>query len=208
MIIKAKDHKFIRPFFRKYTNWLIKRNFYKVIIHGSYEDKKLPLLILSNHMSWWDGFWLNYLNTKIFRKRFHFMMLEEQLRKYWYFQYTGAYSVKKGHRSVLETLSYTSELLSDKENLVLIFPQGDIASLYTRYFKFGKGIETILNAAAGKVQVLFIANLLDYFSNKKPSLFIYINEYLSESFTADGLQSAYNVFYENCLNENQKIKQV
>jgi hypothetical protein len=52
------------------------------------------------------------------------MMLEDQLKRYWFFKYTGGFSVKKKSKSITETLNYTQELLSDGKNLVLIFPHG------------------------------------------------------------------------------------
>lgn len=134
------------------------------------------------------------------------MMLEEQLRKYWFFKYTGGFSIKKSSRSVVESINYTSELLSDNHNLVLMFPQGEIQSLYTRSFSFEKGVETILNKTKGKFQIFFVANLIDYFSNPKPSLFIYLTEYYSSSFQIGHIESSYNKFYDHCLTENQKLR--
>jgi 1-acyl-sn-glycerol-3-phosphate acyltransferase len=206
MIIKAKHHKIIYPFFKNYANWKIKKHFHKVHIQGEYEEKHLPLLIISNHFSWWDGFWLNYLNTKLFRRKFHFMMLEEQLRRYWFFKYTGGFSVRKSSRSIVETIKYTSELLSDSRNIVLMFPQGEIQSLYTRSFNFEKGVESIINNTANEIQILFVANLVDYFSNPKPCLFVYLTEYKSDNFQIGKIQSSYNRFYEQCLSENQKLR--
>ena len=72
------------------------------------------------------------------------MMLEEQLRRHWYFNYTGGYSVKKHSRSALESIDYTAELLTDPGNVVLLFPQGEINSLYKDTFVFEKGIERML----------------------------------------------------------------
>lgn len=208
MIIKAKHNKIIYPFFRYYAVRKINRHFHKVIIRGEYKEMKLPVLIISNHMSWWDGFWLSYLNTKLFKRKFFFMMLEEQLRKYWFFQYTGGYSIRKGSRDIVDTIEYTSQLLSDNQNLVVMFPQGKIESLYTQNFQFEKGVEAILNKIPGKIQILFIANLVDYFSNLKPSLFIYINDYTLDIYQVGQIQSTYNRFYERCLKENQKLKDI
>jgi hypothetical protein len=206
MIIKAKHHKIIYPFFKNYAIWKINKHFHNISIQGVYEEKHLPILIISNHFSWWDGFFLSYLNTKLFKRKFYFMMLEEQLRKYWFFKYTGGFSIKKSSRSIVETINYTSELLADNNNLVLMFPQGKIQSLYTRNFNFEKGVETILNNIKDKIHTLFVANLVDYFSRPKPSLFIYLTEYKSNSFEIGNIQSSYIKFYDHCLSENQKLR--
>jgi len=130
-------------------------------------------------------------------------MLEEQLRKHWYFKYTGGYSVNKKSRSVIETLKYSAELLEVNENLVLIFPQGEIQSLHTQVFKFEKGLDRILKNKENKVQVIFLANIVDYFSDSKPSLFQYIKEFDRE-YDISFIQEKYNAFYRECINDHNR----
>ena len=206
MIIRARHHPFIDPFFRQYTRRQVMKHFNRVLLKGEFMEKGLPVLLISNHMSWWDGFWLRDLTERVIKRKFHFMMLEEQLRKHWYFQYIGGFSVKKGSRSILETINYTVELLSDKQNLVMMFPQGEIQSMHTKDFIFQKGIERILNKLTDPVQIIFVANLLEYFSNKKPTLFTYLEEYTG-AYVIDQLQSAYNDFYTKSIENNLKIKE-
>jgi 1-acyl-sn-glycerol-3-phosphate acyltransferase len=208
MIIRARHHPVISPFFTRYAKRRIKKRFHRVVIQGEYRDKKLPLLLVANHMSWWDGLWLNYLNAKVFRKKFHFMMLEEQLRKHWYFRHTGGFSVKRGTRSVMETMAYAAELLSDNGNLVLMFPQGEIQSLYTVEYRFENGIGHILSRTKGEVQLIFAANLIEYFSNPKPSLFTYLEEYSGNKNNMADIESAYNGFYQACISNNRQMKEI
>ena len=130
MIYRATHHFLIHPFFRFYSVWKTRRKFHKVYLNGTFTDKNLPVLLVSNHFSWWDGFWAVYLNEKIFHRIFHFMMLEEQLKSHMFLNKTGGYSIKKGSRSIIETIDYTAQLLSDRKNLVLIFPQGEISSMH------------------------------------------------------------------------------
>ncbi len=85
MIYKATHHQVIYPFFQMYTRWKIWRNFHGVIITGEYHEKDLPILLITNHISWWDGFWADYINMKLFHRKFYFMMLEEQLLKHMFF---------------------------------------------------------------------------------------------------------------------------
>ncbi len=204
MIIKARHHWIVYPFFKFYAVFKIRRHFNKVIILGDFQQKNLPLLLISNHVSWWDGFWVMYINLKLFHKRFHFMMLEDQLRKFSFFINTGGYSVKKKSRSVIESINYTIELLSDSKNLVMLFPQGRITSIYDQSFQFEKGLERILKEVNDKVQIIFLANLIDYFSNQKPSLFIYLKEYNNMNTDIEKIQKEYNMFYSGCVAENIK----
>ncbi|MBN2213098.1 MAG: lysophospholipid acyltransferase family protein [Bacteroidales bacterium] len=204
MIIKAQHHPIIYPFFKFYTKWKISRNFRFVHFSGDYLEKGLPLLFIANHVSWWDGFWVFYLNLKLFKRKFHFMMLEEQLRKYSFFIKTGGYSVKKGNRSILESIQYTAGILKEQGNAVLLFPQGKIQSVYMPSFTFEKGIEKVLEKVENKIQIIFIVNMTDYFSYPKPALFIYYREYSGNSFKGSALQEEYNSFYHSCICEQQK----
>lgn len=204
MIIKAQHHPIVYPFFKFYTKWKILRNFESVNFSGDYFEKGLPLLLIANHISWWDGFWVNYLNQKLFKRKFYFMMLEEQLNKYAFFKKTGGYSVKKGNRSILESIHYTAEILKDAGNAVLLFPQGEIQSVYESSFKFEKGIEKVLEAVENPMQIIFVVNMIDYFSGPKPGLYIYHREYADSNYKAATLQNEYNSFYHSCISEQQK----
>jgi 1-acyl-sn-glycerol-3-phosphate acyltransferase len=203
LILKAKHNFIIHPFFKRYAVWIIKRHYKSVCIIGEFEDKKLPVLLISNHISWWDGFWAMYINLKVLKRKYHFMMLEDQLRKYWFFNYTGGFSVNKKSKSMIETINYTSELLTDNKNMVLLFPQGEIQTMHNQNFVFEKGFERILTNKEGKVQIVFLANLVDYFSSPKPGVYFYIQEFSQKVFDSGTIQESYNDFYRQCI-ENQK----
>ena len=203
-MLKAKHNIFIYAFFRRYAVWKINRHFHSIKIIGEIGEKNLPVLVLSNHISWWDGFWGMYLNVKILHRRFHFMMLEEQLRKYWFFNYTGGFSINKKSKSILESLNYTSELLLNNKNMVLMYPQGEIQSMHNRNFVFGKGLERILKDRKQKIQIIFMAGIIDYFSHPKPSVYLYFSEYKNSGYQLEHIQTAYNAFYKQCI-EKQLI---
>lgn len=205
MILKAKHNAIIYPFFKWYIRRKIGRNFGSIKIIGEVAEKNLPVLIITNHNSWWDGLWIEYVNQQIFKRKFHFMMLEEQLRKFWFFNYTGGFSVKKNSKSIIETLSYTRQLLADKSNLVLMYPQGKIQSMHEPVFLFEKGLEHILKRLENPVQLLFMVSLVDYFSNPKPELFLYLNEYNENDFNTETIQLKFSDFYAYCI-EKQKLE--
>ncbi len=202
MIIKSKHHFLVYPLYRIYTLVKIRLNFHKVEISGEFIDKNLPMLLICNHISWWDGIWIMYLNIKRLHRVFNVMMLEHQIKNFRITGMVGAYSVKKRSRSIIETLNYTGELLSDKKNLVLMFPQGEIRSVYTAPVKFEKGIEKIIKDNQDKIQVILVANLVDYFSQEKPSLFIYLKELETKELTLEAIENEYNSFYSGCISQN------
>jgi 1-acyl-sn-glycerol-3-phosphate acyltransferase len=204
LILKAKHNFIIHPFFKFYAVWIIKRHFKIVRLIGEIKEKNLPILLISNHTSWWDGFWAMYINLKVLKRKYHFMMLEDQLRKYWFFNYTGGFSVNKKSRNVLETIQYTRKVLSDNKNMVLLFPQGEIQSMHNQNIEFENGLERILKDKEGKVQIVFLANLVDNFSDRKPGIYFYIEECRETIFTSANIQNQYNAFYYRCI-ENQKL---
>ncbi len=201
MILKAKHHPLIYPFFKGYALWKIRINFHKVKIIGDLAEKDLPVLIISNHLSWWDGFWVMYLNLKIFHRKFWFMMLEEQLKKHMFFNYTGGFSIKKGSRSIIETLDYTVGLLKNRENLVLIFPQGEIQSIQTRNIRFEKGIDHIISKVKGQAQIIFLVSMVEYFSNSKPTLYMHVSEFTGSDTGIIDTEKAYRMFHEKVIAE-------
>lgn len=198
-MIKAKHHKVIYPMFQWLSRFLINRNFNSVNINGAFADNGKSILVIANHVSWWDGFWVNFLNIKLLNRKFHFMMLEVQLKKHWYFRYTGGYSVKKKSRSILNSISYSIELLQEPENLVLMFPQGEIHSIYNDAVVFENGVELIIKKTAPETQVVFVANLIDYFSDSKPNLFIYLKSLLAQDLQKTTVEKEYNTFYQQSL---------
>jgi 1-acyl-sn-glycerol-3-phosphate acyltransferase len=205
-MLKARHQFIIYPFFRWYAVWKTSRSFNPVRIIGEISRSELPVLLISNHISWWDGFWAMYVNLFRFGRKFHFMMLEDQLRKYWFFNHSGGFSVKKGSRSIVESLKYAGDLLKDPANLVLIFPEGKIKSMHDRSFPFGKGIEYILKHQSNAIQIVFMACFIDYLSNEKPGLTIYLKDHSGIGFGTGDLQEGYTTFYRNCV--SLQIKEI
>ncbi|MDP4273482.1 MAG: lysophospholipid acyltransferase family protein [Bacteroidota bacterium] len=182
---------------------MMKRNFCSIHIEGEFNDNGHSVLVVANHISWWDGFWVEFLNHQRIHRKFHFMMLEEQLKRHWYFQYTGGYSVKKNSRDIFASIDYTVELLSKDENLVLMFPQGKIHSSYNSSVRFQKGIKQIINKCTDETQVLFVVNITDYFSDAKPHLFVYIANFLAGSLRESNIENEYNQFLSQVLNQHK-----
>jgi len=205
LILKAKHNAVIYPFFKWYIRFKINRNFIPVKITSEIIEKNLPVLLITNHNSWWDGLWVEYVNQQIFKRKYHFMMLEDQLRKFWFFNYTGGFSVKKNSKSIIETLDYTRQLLTNKNNLVLMYPQGEIQSMHEPVFKFERGLEHILKKIENPVQVVFMVSLVDYFSNPKPGLFLYLKEFDGMDFKTETILLKFNKFYADCV-EKQKLE--
>lgn len=200
MILEATHNPFLYGFFKLYTRVRLKVAFRNIFIEGEVADKGLPVLVIANHFSWWDGFWIMHMNRKVFRRKFYYMMLEEELRKNIFLNHIGGYSVKRGSRSIIESLQYTTRLLKNKENLVLLFPQGKIESTHVTEFVFEKGIRRVVAEVNGIAQILFVVNLVEYYSRAKPSLYMYIMEYSG----GNDPEAAFNEFFDLTLKKHLK----
>jgi len=219
-MIKPKHNQIFNSLFYRYIEFLIKNNFKEIkIIHNNYINanvlKNYGTLIISNHISWWDGFIIYYLNNNLLKKKFYILMLEEQLKKHFYFKYLGAFSIKKKSRDIINSIDFISKLLEDHNNIIVFFPQGKIHSQYLTYIKFESGLRRILENIIKPITIIFIAIFFEYLNQKKPTIFCYLsNEILVTSENNKKLihqkfqeiQNEYNLFYLNCLENQKKIQ--
>lgn len=205
MILKAKHHIFLFPIMSAYVLNKLRRTFHSIEIKGDKIDNGLPILMICNHISWWDGIWAFNLNHKLFKRKFYFMMKDEQLQKNWFLGQAGGYSISTGSKSITESLGYTAELLTDNNNIVLMFPQGEIYSMHHYEIDFQKGLEYILKKVKNKIQICFLANVLDYHTHIKPTVYSFVYDYQGSK-TLSVLQTSYNIFYKQCITELAHIK--
>ena len=169
-------------------------------------DNNLAILMIANHFSWWDGFFQLQLNLKFFKKKYHFMMLEKQMRKDSILRKIGASSIEKGSRSILDSLKYVVEVIQNPENLFLFFPEGKIKSIYTEEFKFEKGaINYILKKVTFDFQFVFNVNLIDYSSFKSPEVSVYYKTHkINSNTTATEIEKDYNDFVKECKEKQRE----
>jgi 1-acyl-sn-glycerol-3-phosphate acyltransferase len=181
-MIKAKKGKLSRLF------WKI---FIKTGIYWYFGDLKLlnmpkidfskPVLLLSNHFSWWDGFIAYRINDLFFKKSYHVMMIEKNLESNIFLRTAGAFSVNKSSRSLIESLQYSSELLSNPNNLLHIFPQGQIQALHEEHIFYGRGAEKLAERHGEKINILFMCVFFEYVAKPKPDIFIFFENFEAEN---------------------------
>jgi 1-acyl-sn-glycerol-3-phosphate acyltransferase len=205
-MIKAKHSRLYTRLFEIYINIFINIAFRNIrIIGDSNIENGLPTLMIANHFSWWDGFIQMHLNLKTFRKKFHFMMLEEEMSKSRIFRKVGGCSVSKGSRGILKTLQHLVSVIKEPGNLYLFFPQGKIESLYSYPYKFEKGaLQYIIKHVKNDYQFVFNVNLIDYSSHKRPELSIYYKTYnLTNATTPEQIENDFNEFANSCLTKQK-----
>ncbi len=174
LLIPARPSLWAERVFDIYLTRLFKRHFSALYLLGEPPrlDPNLPVLLLPNHSTWWDGFFIHFLNKKIFRRRPYLMMLEEQLRRYPFFSRVGVFSVDPNSaKHTRASLRYAAQLLQDTHNLVCLFPQGELAPWGKRPLQYKRGLELILKLHGAPVNLLPLAMRLEFLGEQLPAAF-------------------------------------
>jgi 1-acyl-sn-glycerol-3-phosphate acyltransferase len=197
-MIEARHSRMYDVFFNWYLHSLFRKDFSRVDVVGRWPVHEQSDLVIGNHVSWWDGFWVYYLNKRFLKKKLHVMMLESQLKHRRFLTRIGAFSIEPGSRDMVHSLNYSAHLLQQPGHLVVMYPQGEIASLSAGVLPFKNGVVQVIKKASIQ-QVLFYVALLDYFSHRKPVLTLYLGTVSVEGCTTNDLQKAYEQFYKQSL---------
>lgn len=198
-MIKA-DHKYwARAVFNIYIKKLLKKhfnNFYLVNDFPEIHDKQL--IITPNHFSWWDGFLIDFVNENVIKRKFHILMLEDQLKRYWFFNKLGAYGFNPSNaKSIIETVKYTNEILSVKSNFSIIYPQGEIFPFEQKPLSFKDGLKYLIKDSKSDLVVLPIAFKFNYEEEKLPSIYCRFGNVLEAGSIKNNLELFKNSFEEN-----------
>jgi hypothetical protein len=159
-MIKANPTRWAKFIFHIYVMRLLKRHFHSFRLFGNMTepDPELPLLLIPNHSTWWDGFFVYLINDQFLKRELYIMMLDSQLAKYKFFARVGAFGITPGNRkNVKESLNYTVELLKKEKVLVTIFPQGILLPWGKRPLNFKKGLERMVRLYNKPINILPLA---------------------------------------------------
>jgi len=200
-VIRAAKTEWVKKaFYQLESRWIFPRKFKKI------EIKEIPIktdhsiLLLQNHISWWDGFWGNYLAYQFIKRNFHVMVQEDQVKKHPYLRYRGAYSVKKGSREMFESLDYTTELLKNPDNLVQIFPQGRLQSMHVKEIQMEKGVKRLISQLPSKCQVIYNTVTIEYLESFKPAVTFHLLDCGTiEGIELEKLPSQISAFHQEAL---------
>lgn len=202
-MIKARPNKYIIRFFNFYIDRIIASNFREIRILGNVEARNKSVLFISNHFSWWDGFFAWQVNQRVFKKSYNVMMLESQLMKHKIFTRIGAFSVSPGTRGILESMDHSVSILSDKNNLLVFYPQGKLSSLNQNNFIFQKGVDRVI-ARSPNTSIVLASVLIDYFGFKKPTAVVSLQQYQGPANIQD-LENAFNNHHQKCIALQDKL---
>jgi len=179
-MLEAKKNILFEKIFIAYNRILIKRRFQLIKVSGlkclEKRNPDLPLIIFSNHSSWWDGLVILELLSN-FKLENYVMMEEKQLRKLRFFRRLGAFSiVRENPREAFKSIEYSVKILSERKNRVLlIFPQGEIFHNDASPMRFFNGLSKIIEES-GDCLVCPVALRYEFLGNYKPEIFIAVGE--------------------------------
>ena len=204
MIIKDKPIRFIQWLMLAAEKFILSKFSKIIFIDEPKVNQDVATLLLMNHFSFNDGPMMHYLCRKVLKKEFKVMVLEEQMLLFKPLKYIGCFSVNKKSRTLVESLDYAASLLSDKRNMLGIFPQGGVFSQHLEKIHFEQGLDRILKKNKAPIQVVFAVMQLDFLADFKPKAYIYFMDYTGEQIP-EKMEEAYNVFYTKCrLEQKQK----
>jgi hypothetical protein len=190
-MIKA-DHKTWAKFvFDIYLKGLLKKSFFdfRIINEQPEIDQSKSLILTPNHFSWWDGFFVYWLNNRILNKKLFIMMLEDQLERYWFFQKVGCYSIDlDDNRKIVASLKYTIDLLSNSDNIITIYSQGEIQAYDEKKIVLKDGIDFIAKKSTVDFQILPLAFRIHYSNEKLPIVYARFGKLLNSKEIAENPQ--------------------
>jgi hypothetical protein len=176
-MIKTRHAQWAHFIFAIYIRRLLRRNFHSLNLLGDIPiiEADQPILLLSNHSSWWDGFLVYFLNEKLLHRPLYLMMLESELKKYPFFSRVGAFSIDPGHpKSVLTSLEYSHSILElpiSPAPLLALFPQGELRPNMIRPLGFAKGHEWIIKKSKKQLAILTLGIRIEFLDQQLPEVF-------------------------------------
>jgi 1-acyl-sn-glycerol-3-phosphate acyltransferase len=160
--------------------------------HGNFPASKDSVLLLANHISWWDGIWVYLLNKRFWKRSFKVLMRAEELEKRPFLKHLGAIPLYTG-RKQLESLALLQQLLSEPGQLVLFFPEARISSpLSPRAWE-----NTLLKRLLKPEQrVAFLFQVTAYAHRPRPTSFHFVKA--ASALSPPDLEAAYRIFEAEC----------
>nr|BCX01833.1 MAG: hypothetical protein KatS3mg041_1879 [Bacteroidota bacterium] len=174
-MIPARPTRWAQCLFYPYLGWLMRTHLRRLALCPPLPSmpEDLAWFWIANHNTWWDGFCLAMLNRRLFRRPLYLLMLEEQLRRFWFFRLLGAYGVRRHDGGdARRVLRYTAELLAQRPPPVVIwFPQGELVP-YGSPIRFASGIELLLRMLRTPVWLQIVGMYPLLWAHMRPEFFV------------------------------------
>jgi 1-acyl-sn-glycerol-3-phosphate acyltransferase len=151
-VIPARKQRLFNSWFAGHARTRLERAFERVRVHGLARAQALsasaPLLVVSNHTSWWDPLLVLHTSQHLLGADGHALMDAANLRRLPFFAMVGAFGVDLGDPGDgARAIRYAARLLDEARRLVWIFPQGRERPVTERPLAFQGGSAEIARVA-------------------------------------------------------------
>ncbi|HMY20759.1 MAG TPA: lysophospholipid acyltransferase family protein [Polyangium sp.] len=175
-MIRARRVNWFNAWFSGHARSRIRTTFGEVRVHGleraQAHAREAPLIVVSNHTSWWDPLVALHVSTHLLEKAGHAMMDAKNLRRLPFFGLVGGFGVELGNaQDGAAVIEYAAKLLEVPNNLVWIFPQGAERPIHERPLGFRRGSGEIARLAP-QARVLPLGLWYEFGGVEKPTLWL------------------------------------
>lgn len=175
-MIEASKHAVIESAFSAMNRSMLRRAFHSIRVEGREHvlrlDRDRPMIIFANHSSWWDGLIEFYLSHEVFEVDSYLIMDEEQLVRYRFFRWIGAFSVNRQNpRDAIRSLQYAAALFDRPNRLLWIYPQGVMRPNDARPLRFEQGVVRIARLLNNS-QLVPLVHRYEFVKDQRPDAFL------------------------------------
>lgn len=151
-----------------------------------------PVIFYANHNTFWDGYLAHVVLRQVYGLEPYLMMDLRQMRKFWFFQWAGVFSVdRENGREAMRSLDYIAGELQKRPGRGLwIFPQGEIAPQERRPLGFQSGLARLIRRTIGATYsrngtcyVYPVAVRYEFFQGPQPEFLLSVGK--ARIFTGD-----------------------
>jgi 1-acyl-sn-glycerol-3-phosphate acyltransferase len=175
---KIKDH-WVR-WFTWYSRRYLRRHFHTLRVSRNglpSDNREWPIVLYSNHASWWDPLVFLLLKAEFFPARKAYAPIDaKMLARYPFFKHLGFLGVEPhSHRGLKQFLLAAQLLMESADHMLAITPQGRFADARERPPEFKSGLGHL---AARVPRALFIPMAVEYvfWEERLPEILIRFGE--------------------------------
>lgn len=175
MLIPATPSPLFIRWFQGYTRRYLQRSFHAVHLLGEWcsdPQDNLPILLCTNHSSWWDVMLGFHLSTQAFTRPQYGMMDARQLMRYRLFTRLGMIGVDRESLSgIKESLQYVTQTVGNQRGALWLTPQGEMVSNAIRPVRFQPGLSHLV-ASLSPVYLATITLHYEFWDEPLPEAFV------------------------------------
>lgn len=172
-----------RRWFELFFAWHVRGRFAKRfsavrvtgIEHLRAEREKRPILLVSNHTSWWDPLVLFDLSFRTLKLEGYALMDAKNLRALPMLGWIGAFGVEIGDKQDGErAVAYAGSLLDRPGRFVAVYPQGRERPVFERPLGFKPGAARMALAAKVEPAIVPLGVRYEFGRHEKPEVLVSI----------------------------------